>query len=186
MDAKSFLNLDYIIEINEKRHEQYTTAYQKVLERFAIIILIYSALTIFLIPLIKEFIVFKNTLLIIAFLPFAILLLISVYFTIRLIIPVEVAYLELPKKYYVDYLLQYQQTTTDEVELAKLLKASYISELETAVTTNESVFRKKSYFFYNALTFGLLAVLPYLVCMGCYITKKDDSIQKIEIVNPKK
>lgn len=54
MDTKSFYNLDYIIEINEKRHEQYTSAYQKVLERFTIIILIYSALTIFLIPLIKE------------------------------------------------------------------------------------------------------------------------------------
>ncbi len=44
---KSFYDLDCIIEINESRLEQYTSAYQKVLERLTNVILIYSALTIF-------------------------------------------------------------------------------------------------------------------------------------------
>jgi hypothetical protein len=48
----------YIIEINERRIEQYLSAYQKVLERLTNIILIYSAITIFLISVIK--IVFQN------------------------------------------------------------------------------------------------------------------------------
>ena len=49
--AKSFYDLDYIIEINEKRLAEYTALYQKVLERLTNIILVYSALGIFLVPL---------------------------------------------------------------------------------------------------------------------------------------
>jgi len=42
--SRSFYELDYIIEISEKRLAEYTALYQKVLERFTNIILIYSAL----------------------------------------------------------------------------------------------------------------------------------------------
>lgn len=97
--------------------------------------------------------------------------------------PVNVAYLEIPKKYYEDIRLQYEQTITDKDQIKELLKASYITELESAVVNNEIVFRRKSSFFYNALIFGLLSVIPYLICLGFYITKKEDNIQKIEIVN---
>lgn len=52
MEEQSFYSFDYLISINEKRAKQYLTAYQKVIERFTNIILIYSAITIFLIPII--------------------------------------------------------------------------------------------------------------------------------------
>jgi hypothetical protein len=39
MGEKSFYDLDYIIQFNEDRLEQYTTVYQKVLERLTHIIL---------------------------------------------------------------------------------------------------------------------------------------------------
>jgi hypothetical protein len=187
MDDKSFYNLDYIIEVNEKRHEQYTSAYQKVLERFTNIILIYSAITIFLIPLIQELLVMhtKSLFFAIGFCLFAILFIISIVYTVKLIIPVDVAYLEIPKKYYIDIRLQYEQTITDTEQIKNLLKASYITELEAAVTNNERVFRRKSSFFYNALLFALLSVIPYLVCLGLHISKKDDNIQKVEIINNK-
>lgn len=141
MDSKSFYNLDYIIEINERRHEQYTAAYQKILERFTNIILIYSAITIFLIPLIKELLVVhtKSVFFIVAFCLFAIFFIISITFTVRLIIPVSVAYLEIPKKYYTDIRLEYEQTLKDKEQIKELLKASYITELESAVTNNESL-----------------------------------------------
>jgi hypothetical protein len=51
---KSFYDLDYIIEINEKRVEQYTSAYQQVLSKLTNIILIYSAVAILQIPNIQE------------------------------------------------------------------------------------------------------------------------------------
>jgi hypothetical protein len=59
MNEKSFYNLDYIIEINEQRLNQYITAYHKVLERLTHIILVYSAIAIFLIPLIQDETSFK-------------------------------------------------------------------------------------------------------------------------------
>lgn len=104
MSEKSFYDLDYIIEINEQRFEQYTSAYQKVLERLTNIILVYSALTIFLGEI-------GNWFLYICFAVFAILFLISIVFTIRLTMPVEVAFLEMPKRYYEKYRLQYEQTS---------------------------------------------------------------------------
>lgn len=54
MSTKSFYDLDYIIELNEKRLDQYTSSYQKVLERLTNIILIYSAITIFLVPIVQD------------------------------------------------------------------------------------------------------------------------------------
>jgi hypothetical protein len=50
----SFYSLDYIIEINEKRYQQYTEAYQKVLEKYTNLILIYSAVGFFLVPVIQD------------------------------------------------------------------------------------------------------------------------------------
>jgi hypothetical protein len=69
-----------------------------------------------------------------------------VVFTIRLVIPVEVAYLEMPKRYYEEYRLTYEQTIKNQEEIKTLLKASYINELETALQTNDQVFRRKSFF----------------------------------------
>ena len=51
---KSFYDLDYIIEINEKRIEELSSTYHKVLEKFTNILLIYSAIAIFLVSLIQD------------------------------------------------------------------------------------------------------------------------------------
>ena len=52
MAGKSFYDLDYMIEINEQRLEQYTAASEKVMERLTNIIIIYSAIAIFLVPIV--------------------------------------------------------------------------------------------------------------------------------------
>jgi hypothetical protein len=186
--AKSFYDLDYIIEINEKRIEQYLSAYQKVLDRLANIILIYSAITIFLVSVIK--VVFFNRhcplTLLICFTVFVILFLLSVYNTVRLIIPVNVAYLTTPDKYYEGFRLTYEQEIQQQSEIEKLLKASYISELEKTLKINVEVFRRKSSFYYNALMYSLLSAVPYIICVGFHISNKEDAIQKIEIINSEK
>jgi len=182
--AKNFYDLDYIIEINEKRLEEYTSAYQKVLERLTNIIIVYSGLTIFLLPIIQDITgnEINHWLMYISFLIFIFLFSLSIFFTVRLIIPIEIAYLESPKIYYEDYRLQYEQTNV-ETEVPNLLKASYITELESALSTNYTVFSKKSSFYYNALMYGLLSVVPYIICLGFHISKKEDKIEKVQIVN---
>jgi hypothetical protein len=179
---KSFYDLDYIIEINEKRIEQYISAYQKVLERLTNIILIYSAITIFMISVIK--IVFFNKdcpwSLYTCFAAFAFLFSISLYHTVRLIIPVDITYLDAPKKYYQELRLTYEQTIRIQAEVEKLLKASYIDELETTLSIYEMLFRRKSSFYYNALMYGLLSAVPYIICVGFHISTKEENIQKVE------
>ncbi len=183
---KSFYDLDYIIEINEDRVEQYTSAYQQVLSKLTNIILIYSAIAIFLIPIIQEvFTPDKSIVLYVCFTLFAGLFITSLVFTIKLVFPIRVAYLIEPGKYYKDYRLLYEQTMTIQSDIDNALKASYIGELETAVAVNDKVFKRKSSFYYNALIFALISIIPFLLCLGYHIFQKDDKIQKIEIVKPK-
>ncbi len=77
--SKSFYDLDYIIEISEHRLAEYTALYQKVLERLTNIILVYSALGIFLVPLAQHVLAadLTGTVFYIAFALFAALLLVS-------------------------------------------------------------------------------------------------------------
>jgi len=56
-----------------------------------------------------------------------------VVFTIKLIFPIEVAYLTEPGKYYNDYHIQHELTEPDQNKVGKALKASYTGELEEAV-----------------------------------------------------
>jgi len=184
--AISFYDLDYIIEINEKRVEQYTSAYQQVLSKLTNIILVYSAIAIFLIPIIREvFTPGKSIILYICFTVFAGLFITSLVFTVKLVFPIEVAYLTEPGKYYKDYRIQYELTESDQNKVDNALKASYIGELEKAVEVNDKVFKRKSSFYYNASIFALMSTIPFLLCLGYHIFQKDDKIQKIEIVNPK-
>ena len=187
--AKSFYDLDYIVEINEKRLEEYTSYYQKILERLTHIILIYSALGIFLIPLIQRIferninsIIFYSCLVI-----FILLFIVSLVFTVRLVLPVDIAYLMPPEKYYKTIRGTMEQIYPgNQNKVDASIKGSYILELEKAISNNETVWVRKSSFHYKALIFALLAVIPYLICVGYHLTKKEDSIQKVELINKKK
>lgn len=185
MSEKSFYDLDYIIEINEHRLEQYTTAYQKVLERLTHIILIYSGITIFLIPLIRDSALFRirNPVFISLLILFLALLLVSLVYTVRLIIPGRGVYLDSPRRYYEEYRMNYETSIDDKGSIEKLLKASYISELQEALATSEKMLKIKESFHYNAMIFALLSVAPYLICLTFHLAQKDDNIQKIQIVN---
>lgn len=173
--GKSFYDLDYIIEINEKRLAEYTALYQRVLERLTNIILVYSALGIYLIPLAQHVIAMdiKGVWFFLAFCLFGTLLVISVVYFVRLLLPVEIAYLDPPRKYYGDYRADLEGLGVEnENVINDSLKGSYILELENAIQVNSDAFKAKSSFFYNALLFALLAIVPYIVCLGFYLSKK--------------
>lgn len=171
--SKSFYDLDYIIEISEKRFAEYTALYQKVLERLTNIILVYSALGIFLVPLTQHALEanIKGVYFYLFFIVFAGLLLISVIYVIRLLLPAEVAYLQSPKRYYYAIKAEMEAINPgDQQTVDNSIKSSYIIELERAIEINNGVFRRKSSFFYNALVFALLAVIPYVVCIGYHLS----------------
>jgi hypothetical protein len=186
--AKSFYDLDYIIEINEKRLSEYTALYQKVLERLTNIILVYSALGIFLVPLTQHVIAadIKGVWFYLAFSCFAILLVISVVYLIRLLLPIDIAYLDPPRKYYEEYKADIEGLDIGNEEVVNdSLKGAYVLELENAIEINSSAFGKKSSFFYNALLFALVAIIPYIACLGFHLSKKEDKVEKVEILKGK-
>lgn len=192
MSSKSFYDFDYIIELNEKRIEGYHSAFQKVLDRFTVLIIIYSAMALFLIPLVEK--IFSADSLFswfcISFYVFAVLFLISIYFAVRLIIPVDVLYLSAPKIYYGEYRLMYEESLQQNQQYLKtlledLLKASYINELEKTLNNIISAFRRKNSFYIGALAFVLFSIPPYLVSLGIHLWEKKEIIQKNEIINEK-
>jgi hypothetical protein len=173
--AKSFYDLDYIIDISEKRLAEYTVLYQKVLERLTNVILIYSALGIFLIPLVQHAITadIKGVIYYLFFLLFIGLLSASIVYFIKLLLPAGIAYLDPPNKYYGTFREQLEGIYAQDKEIVdESLKASYILDLEEAIQVNGDTYKRKSSFFNNALVFALLAVVPYIVCPGYHISKR--------------
>ena len=105
---------------------------------------------------------------------------------VRLLLPAEVAYLAPPHKYYALFRDQLEQIyPLDQQTVDDSLKTSYIIDLEDAIRVNGAIFKQKNSFFYNALIFALLAVVPYIVCLGFHLAKKEDRVQKMELVNRK-
>ncbi len=178
MSEKSFYELDYIIEINEHRLEQYTTAYQKVVERLTHILLIYSGITIFLIPLVEDGALFRirSPVFMGFLLLFLGLLVVSVGYTVRLIIPRKRrVYLGFPRRYYEDVKSDYESSIRDRHVVSDLLKASYIGELQETLEATESQLKIRESCHYNAIIFGLFSVLPYLICVCFHVSQNQDS-----------
>ncbi|MFP5042412.1 hypothetical protein [Parasediminibacterium sp. JCM 36343] len=189
-DSKSFYSLDYIIEINEKRLEQYSEAYQKNYNRFTNLLFIYSILGLFLVQLTQRLIFDNigcwfdwNHL---CFYFYIVVLGFSLFNTIRLLMPISVAYLDEPKIYYRTFRMSYEEEGKTKEEVDNLIKASYINELEEAVSINKGLFTRKGNFYLKALQCGLLACIPYLFCLLFHFGIKTDTIQKVEIVNSNK
>ncbi len=102
-------------------------------------------------------------------------------FGFRNILPAEIAYLSPPRKYYDTFKSELESLRPGNQQLVDdSLKGSYIFELENAIDINSNVFRRKSSFLYNALLFALLAVIPYLTCLGFHLSKKDVKGTKVE------
>jgi hypothetical protein len=194
---KSFYDLDYMVELSEKRVEQYTSAYQLILGRLANIILVYSALGIYLIPIVQDLATSSPWPFWCSGLVMFGLIIVSLFFTVRLMWPVYISYLEISKHYFEDLKLQYERRmlnpdlTPDKIEESRekiniLLKASYLDELNEAQINNRNVFVKKSGYYFKALVWGLVAVIPYAVCIGYHINTKNDKIPKVEVIMQKK
>lgn len=189
--AKSFYNLDYLIEVSEKRLEEYTASYQKIFDGITNIILIYSILGIFLTAFVRHVIEtdISGWMFYICFVLFSISFIISISYFVRLLIPVDAAYLAPPRKYYEKYKPQIEAIypgASNRQKVDDSLKGSYILEIEAAIRHNVQAFRRKRSFYYNALFFGLLAIAPYVICLGYHLGLKEDDVHKVQLVSSQK
>lgn len=182
----SFYDLNYIIELNEKRLEQCNNAHEKYLGRFTILLVLYSAFTIFLVPIIEGLYFSGESLHWIyhsSFYLFVALVGYSLIYTIKLLIPTDFRHLLEPKEYYEVHRSKYEHEIKDEREIDAFLKAAYIHELQVAVNTNRMNLVRKTRFYRRAFTLAVSAVIPYLICVGYQVCIKKDDVHKVEIIN---
>lgn len=174
MAGKSFYDLDYVIEMNEQRLEQYTTAYEKVSGQLTNIFVIYSAMAIFWVPMVRE--VFwgedRSEWMIGCFIFFAGLFGISVFYTVRLIIPNALGLISRPAQYYRELMDIFEKHHTKRRAVEDLLKLSYIYELQKMVDWNRDIILRKHAFYRDALVLALWAAVPYICCLGNLIANQ--------------
>jgi hypothetical protein len=193
----SFYNLDYIINLGEKRVDLYLSAYQGILGRLTNIILVYSAIGIYLIPIVQDVIEGAKPVYLLVAIIFLLMIAVSVFYTTRLLIPTRVAYLEVSDRYSTKLRNQYEEKflksglTAEQVKDARViidnyLKASYIAELSQAQVINQKAFEEKSLSYSRALIWGLTAIIPYIICIGFHLSRKEDKVQRVHLVNEKK
>lgn len=181
MSSKSFYDLDFIIEMNERRVSEYHAAFLKVTDQFTVLIIIYSAIGIFLAPVVVQLLTAHAFLsaYCVSFLLFSILFLVSIFYTVRLILPADIFNLRPPVIYYLEYRLRYEKSQHLKQEnrgtrIDDLLKKSYIDELEDTLRNLLDAFVNKRFFYGNALRFALFSVPPYLFCLGILISEKQE------------
>lgn len=175
MAGKSFYDLDYVIELNEQRLLQYTTAYQEVMGRLTTLIIIYSAMAIFLVPMIQAVLRggITNWILTVSFLLFMSLFMVSVFYTVRFIIPVDFFFLGPPRLYYNEYRLEYEKQIDNRLSVEELLKSSYIDELERTLAYNTAILKRKQIFYrcFSICTF-ISVTLPFLFLVLYFRSKR--------------
>lgn len=170
---KNFLDVDTQIELNQKVLDLYYENYQKTQSKLTNLVLIYSVIAVYLMPIFqfgiklvfstKNLIIYSQILLLILFL---LLLVISIRKTYELLKPIEIAYMHEPNFYYNDVKLQYEGllNTQNEDVLNGYIKATYLNELEMAVIHNSEIFKQKSQCYDQAFRFSILSLLIYILC----------------------
>lgn len=187
---KDFTDIDFQIDLNEKRLDFYNSSYQKTQNKFAIIMIFYSLFAVYIAQLfffigdcikgnISELsIVFYIGSLVV----FVVFLGKSIYYSYKFMFPIEIAYMELPEVFYKNTLEIYKQNGVIEGELNKKIKDSYLLQQEESLRHNRDAFEDKSELFYKALINAIFAIIPFVIAVSFYVSNKDDS-QKIKIEN---
>lgn len=186
MGNKSFYDLDYIIEINEQRLEQYIIAQQKNTERFTTLLVIYSALCIFLVPVIQTLFLTKEQYhwsYYCSFYTFCILFIISIVNSVLLLSPEAREVLLAPDVYYKNIKQFYETEGLPPAQADTIIKGSYIVELEGAVSKNRLRVHRKISFYKRAFHFAIISCIPYLYCIWLQIYTEKKVILKKDSFN---
>lgn len=190
MTEKNFLDIDEQISMNEKYLDFYYSNYQRTQGKISILTIFYSLISFYLIQTIrfpienlKELIFLPLILYLVALTFFLYNISISVYNAYLMLKPVDVAFMNAPKRFYSDIKERYQQSLTkEEIPLLNdYVKTTYLKELEKAVKTNSELFEEKSKYYYLAFTKGLLALFFYILCSSFVVFYEKEQIQKIEV-----
>lgn len=182
----NFEDKEFQIKVNNERLQEEYLRYNEIRSRIGFTAIFYSIYAAYSIQLIKYGIDSKHFDEWYFYVLLAIFLFCFVYSlinTIRLLLPKEVAYKDLPKVYYKEIKEEYKNKGIQIDHIKYYLRETYLGQIEKSVSTNFKLNNKKSYFHYLAFKYALIALLPYIICVGIIITNEPDDIVKVEIVS---
>lgn len=184
----NFDDIDFQIELNKKRLEIERNRYNDFRNRIPILTLLYTVYVGYTIQLFKFAFLggyFLKWYFGIPFSIFVVLFLVSLYYTIKLIIPKNIAHQDLPLFFYKDVKKMYnKQEDIQENEIKYYIRESYKYQLEESVEKTFKLCNKQSKLHYWSLVLALAALIPYMICIGVKLSKEPDDIIKIEIIEP--
>lgn len=172
MGSKSFYDLDYIIELNEQRLEQYANALQKNTEKFTTLLVLYSALCIFLVPVCQKLFieqVVQDVGFYWAFYGFSGLFAVSLVFTVLQMLPEKLLISPTPDTYYKSLKFMYQIQGHPPHVVDIQVKATYINELERIIEKRRRKLKRTTSFHHLAFYSAIIACIPYLYCIWEYL-----------------
>jgi hypothetical protein len=188
----SFYDLDYYIEINEKREADLRAEYDKILGKVSNILIVYSGISVFIIAICKDFFTPPINSWYLLFLGlFSLFFLVSFIYTILFLYPKTTPYLAQPKDYYTNLRQQLEAalpthpnpiTQVEKDQIENQLKTAYIVELEDAIDTNTDIVTKKQAYYFNTFRYAIFCVFPFIGCMAFHLLQPDEPTS-VRIVN---
>jgi hypothetical protein len=185
-----FLDIDKQIQLNENRLDFYFSSFEKTLTKFGILIFLYSAMLSYIIPVAIFIINMINRndwsnmsiVMIVSMVILLTFLIISLTNAIRLILPKEIAYPEMPNFFYNHIKEKYREAGVKDSDLNLSIKKSYLNHLESCLKINTMLYERKSGLFYKSLISVLIAIIPFLIVVSIYHYNNEE-IQKVKIEN---
>jgi hypothetical protein len=181
-----FTDKDQQIELNEKRLSEEYERYREIKSRIGILLVIYTIFSAYSLQLIKLFMTTDGIVLLysLSLVLFIFFFVISIICAILLSVPSGIAYKELPKVFYDEVFKEYSNNDRIEKEAIKYyIRETYAKQTEDSVEHVYKLNNKKSKYHYYAYIFALIALIPYIVCVGFTLFVDTNGIQKVQLTN---
>jgi hypothetical protein len=177
MSNFNFFDINRQIKMNEDALKFYHTSYEKTTNKFSILMVLLSIISIYFIQLsiylFNEFCnllcSFSGVIYIPSFILFIAIILYAIYYAALFIRTTEIAYLEVPEFYYKFLREEYKKQGIKDDLLDDYIKNSYLRHLESSLKHNRTAFEEKSNLFSKALENILIALFPYFTMIAIYL-----------------
>ncbi len=169
---KDFLDIDYQIDLNIKAIDELFVGYNKTQNKISILVLFYSLISIYLVPLLLYLFSYQNSvsyyIILTLFISLLVLLVYSLIQTCLFIKPDLISFKHNPKVFYKETFNLYKEKleTDDSEVINEYIKVSYLNHLEDCIEHNELIFKEKSKNYYKSFITLTIALIFYFLCVG--------------------
>ncbi|WP_126249366.1 hypothetical protein [Chitinophaga rhizosphaerae] len=164
---KSLFEIGELIDMHERRLEQYVGAYQRYTDKLTHLLFIYSAVAIFLMPITLDLFKSGREVHVVYYACYLLLLgmlAVSVFFAGRLIMPKE-SVLPEPLGTYTDLQKELEAAGFDAGDIERMLTRQYLRDMMDLLTIMAVMAKRKENYYRWMFNWGLAAIVPYIVCL---------------------